>query len=94
MCRLPVPRYDGFCYRRWMEKEPDYPFSRKERTVPKLILAAVAWLYKPGSGHVGDGHAAAHVATRSRNDTRRLRASGVNEPFVNLGPLDLTRTRH
>ena len=77
-----------------MEQEADNPFSRKERAVPKLILAAVAWLYKPGSGRALDGHPAAHAATRSRAATRRLRSSGVNGPFVNLGPLDLTRTRH
>jgi hypothetical protein len=61
--------------------------------VPKLILAAVAWLYKPGSGRIDDGHAAMHSATRSRDATRRLHKSVVNEPFINLGPLDLTRTR-
>ena len=77
-----------------MEKEADNPFSRKERTVPKLILTAVAWLYKPGPGSIDDGRAAMHAATRSRDATRRLRTSEVNELFVNLGPLDLTRTRH
>jgi hypothetical protein len=62
--------------------------------MPKLILASVARLHKRGSACVGEEHAAMYAATRNRNATRRLRAFGVNKPFVNLSPLDLTRTRH
>ncbi len=68
-------------------------FSGKEMEVPKLILAAVAWLHKPGPPSAGDAHAAMRAATRSRNATRRLRASGVHDPYFDLSPLDLAR-RH
>ena len=61
--------------------------------MPKLILAAGAWLHKPGPSSAGDTHAAMHAATRSRNATRRLRPSGVHEPYFDLSPLDLAR-RH
>ena len=62
--------------------------------MPKLILAAVAWLHKPGSPSTPDAaHAARHAATRGRDATRRLRASGIHEPYVDLSPLDLVR-RH
>jgi hypothetical protein len=60
----------------------------------KLILGAVAWLHKLGPQHAGDAHAAMHAATRRRDSTRRLRASRVHECYVDLGPLDLRRTRH
>ena len=69
-------------------------FSRKERKVQNLILAAAAWLHNPGSLRAGDAHAAMHAATRSRDATRRLRSSRVYDPYVYLGPLELTRTRH
>ena len=68
-------------------------FSGKEMEVPKLILAAVAWLHKPGSPSAADAHAARHAATRSRDATRRLLASGVHDPYFDLSPLDLRR-RH
>ena len=61
--------------------------------VPKLILAAVAWLHKPGTVSAADAHDARYAATRSRDATRRLRASGVHEPYFDLSPLDLAR-RH
>jgi hypothetical protein len=61
--------------------------------VPKLILAAIAWLYRPSPLRAGDEHAAMHARTRSRDATRHLRASGVHEPYFDLSPLDLTR-RH
>ncbi len=70
--------------------EEDKPFSRKEWEVPKLILAAVAWLYEPRPPRYDDVHA----WTRSRDATRRLRASRVHEPYVDLSCLELTRTRH
>ncbi len=57
-------------------------------------LATVVWLYRVGSPRFGDGHAVRHAATRTRDATRRLRASTEHDPYVYLGPLDLTRTRH
>jgi hypothetical protein len=74
--------------------EGAYPFSRKEREMPNLILSAVARLHKPGPPRAGDTHAVRHAATRTRDATRRLRASTLHDPYVYLGPLDLTRTRH
>ena len=68
-------------------------FSGKEMEVPKLILAAVAWLHKPGTPSAADAHAGRHAATRSRDATRRLRESGGHEPYFDLSPLDLAR-RH
>ena len=62
--------------------------------MPKLILAAIAWFHRPGSSSTADAaHAAMHAATRSRGATRRLPASGIHEPYVDLSPLDLRR-RH
>ena len=61
--------------------------------MPKLILAAAAWLHKPGFPSAGDAYAAMHAATRSRNATRRLRASRIHKPYVDLSPLDLAK-RH
>ena len=70
--------------------EEDKLFSRKEWEVPKLILAAAAWLYEPRPSRHDD----IHTRTRSRDATRRLRASRVHEPYVDLSPLSMTRTRH
>ena len=70
--------------------EEDKLFSRKEWEVPKLIFAAVAWLYEPRPPRHDDIYA----RTRSRNATRRLRASRVHEPYVDLSSLSMTRTRH
>ena len=57
--------------------------------MPKLIFAAAVWLFGPTTPRAGDVHA----ETRSRDKTRRLRASGAHEPYVDLGPLDPTRRR-
>ena len=70
--------------------EGDKPLSRREQEMPKLILAAVARLYEPRPPRNDDVHA----RTRSRDATRRLRASSVHEPYVDLSSLDLSRTRH
>jgi hypothetical protein len=72
--------------------EGAYAISRKEREVPKLILAVVAWLYKLSSPlRVGD----ANPGWLGRHNSRRPYAlSRAHEPYVDLGPLDLTRTRH
>jgi hypothetical protein len=70
--------------------EGDKLFSRREQEMPKLILAAVVWLAEPRPPRHDDVHA----RTRSRDATRRLRASRVHEPYVDLSSLDLSRTRH
>ena len=72
--------------------EGAYAFSREEREVPKLTLAAVALLYKPSSPpHVGG----ANPRWLGRHNSRRPYAPPkAHEPYVYLGPLDLTRTRH
>jgi len=68
--------------------------------MPKLILATVTLLLGRSSpAHAAAGpsaaaaHSATHARTRSRDDTRRLRATGSNDPRPDLGPLALTR-RH
>ncbi len=70
--------------------DEDKLFSRKEWEVPNLILAAVAWLYEPRPPR----HDNLHARIRSRDATRRLRASRVHEPYVDLSCLDLSRARH
>ena len=57
--------------------------------MPKMIFAAAAWLFRPAPQRA-DVHLA---STRGRDATRRLRASRVHEPYVDLGPLSLER-RH
>lgn len=68
--------------------------------MPNLILATAATLLLRRSSFApsdADGHTAGqtamHARTRSRDATRRLRASGTHTPYVDLGPLDLAR-RH
>ena len=66
--------------------------------MPKLILAAAALLSgRSPAGAAADGCSAArgamHARTRSRVDSRRLRASGPHAARLDLGPLALTR-RH
>ena len=73
--------------------EGAYAFSRKECEVPKLILSVVAGLHKPGPPRTCETYAVRRAATRTRDTTRRLRASTLHDPYVYLGPLDLTRTR-
>ncbi len=62
--------------------------------MPKLILAAVAMLLD-GTHPLRDGAARSttHARTRSREATRRLRASRTHEAHFDLRALDLTR-RH
>jgi hypothetical protein len=61
--------------------------------MPKFILATVALFL----GREGPSEATAHDAmrarTRSRDATRRLRASRVHEPHSHLGALGLNRRR-
>ncbi len=58
--------------------------------MPQLILAAAAWFLKPPPRRTADAHT---QMTRSRNTTRRLRASRAYEAYYDLSPLDLRR-RH
>ena len=67
------------------------PFSRKEWEVPKLILAAVALLYKPSPSRA-DGANRGWLGRH--NSSRTYAPSRGHEPYVDLGPLELTRTRH
>ena len=57
--------------------------------MPNIIFAAAVWLFEPRHPRTDDMSA----RTRSRDATRRLRASRTHEPYVDLSPLDLTR-RH
>ena len=61
--------------------------------MPKFILATVA-LFLGRQGPSGaDALDSMHARTRSRDATRRLRASRVHDPYVHLGALGLNR-RH
>ncbi len=65
--------------------------------MPKFILATAALLLRrpsppPAVAH-GATHGATHARTRTREATRRLRASRIHRPCVDLGPLALSR-RH
>lgn len=60
--------------------------------MPKLILAAVAWLAGPKPARVPP-HDRMHETTRSRTASRRQRASRLHDPYFDLSPLDLSR-RH
>ena len=53
--------------------------------MPKFIFAAAARFLRPAPTRV--------TGTRGRDATRRLRVHRAHEPYVDLGPLDLTR-RH
>ena len=61
--------------------------------MPKFILATVAlFLGRQGSSGAA-AHDAMHARTRSREATRRLRASRVHDPYFHLGSLGLNK-RH
>ncbi len=61
--------------------------------MPKFILATVA-LFVGREGPSGAiAHDAMHAGTRSRDATRRLRASRMHDPYFNLGALGLNQ-RH
>ena len=67
--------------------------------MPNFILATAALLlrspFPPAAAcsHDDAVHDAMHARTRTREATRRLRASRIHEPYVDLGALDLSR-RH
>ena len=61
--------------------------------MPKFILATVA-LFLGRQGPSGaTAPDAMHARTRTRDATRRLRASRVHDPYFNLGALGLNQ-RH
>lgn len=60
--------------------------------MPKLILAVAALLV--GRGTTNTRGAASNPGWLGRHNSRRRHAArGLHEPYVDLGPLDLTR-RH
>ncbi len=63
--------------------------------MPKLILAAAAALLfdRPRPAREEAAHSALHAGIRSREATRRLRASRAHEARLDLRALDLT-SRH
>jgi hypothetical protein len=67
--------------------------------MPKFILATATLLLRSpllpatAGSHDDAVHDAMHARTRTREATRRLRASRIHEPYVDLGPLDLSK-RH
>ena len=64
--------------------------------MPNFILATAALLLRrpfPPPAATGSHDEAMHARTRTREATRRLRASRIHEPYVDLGPLDLSK-RH
>ena len=81
-----------------VERE-NFSLSEREAKMPKFILATAALLLRrpsppPAAAGAHDAtHGATHARTRTREATRRLRASRIHRPCVDLGPLDLSR-RH
>ena len=61
--------------------------------MPKFILATVALFLGREGPSVATAHDAMHARTRSRDATRRLRASRAHDPHSHLGALGLNR-RH
>jgi hypothetical protein len=61
--------------------------------MPKFILATVALFVGRQGSSGATAHDAMHARTRSRDATRRLRASRVHDPHFHLGALGLNR-RH
>ena len=61
--------------------------------MPKFILATVALFVGRQGPSEAVAHDAMHAGTRSRDATRRLRASRTHDPYVPLGALGLNR-RH
>ena len=61
--------------------------------MPKFILATVALLVVRQGSSEATAHDAMHARTRSREATRRLRASRLHDPYLHLGALGLNQ-RH
>ena len=81
------------------EGEAPSPEKKEDKKMPNFILATAALLlrrpFPPATtgSHDDAVHEAMHARTRTREATRRLRASRIHEPHVDLGPLDLSN-RH
>ena len=72
--------------------------SGRAAKMPKLILATAVYLLRQTFPHTDDApddllHEGMRARIRTRDATRRLRASRIHDPYFDLGPLDLTR-RH
>ena len=73
--------------------------EKEDKKMPNFILATAALLLRrpfppaTAGSHDEAVHDAMHARTRTREATRRLRASRIHEPYVDLGPLDLSK-RH
>ena len=83
-----------------VERE-NFSLSEREAKMPKFVLATAALLLRrplpppaAAASHDEAVHEAMHARTRTRETTRRLRASRIHEPYVDLGPLDLSNRRH
>jgi len=61
--------------------------------MPKFILATVALFVGRQGPSEAAAHDAMHARTRSRDATRRLRASRVHDPYSHIGALGLNQ-RH
>jgi hypothetical protein len=61
--------------------------------MPKFILATAALLLGREGPLEAPAHEAMHARTRSRDATRRLRASRMHDPYFHLGALALNK-RH
>ena len=59
--------------------------------MPKLILATVALFLGREGPSEAIAHDALHAKTRSRDATRRLRASRMHDPYFHLGALGLNK---
>jgi hypothetical protein len=61
--------------------------------MPKFILTTAALFLSRSLPPAEAAHEMLHARTRTREATRRLRASRVHYPYSDLSPLDLSR-RH
>ena len=70
------------------------PFAEKEEDkMPQSILTIVAFVLKWEGPPEATAHEVLRAATRTRDATRRLRASRMHDPYVDLSPLGLAN-RH
>ncbi len=82
------------------EREAPSPEKKEDKKMPNFILATAALLLRrpfppaAAASHDDAVHDAMRARTRTREATRRLRASRIHEPYVDLGPLDLSNRRH
>jgi hypothetical protein len=67
--------------------------AEREAKMPKLIMATAALFLGRPFPTDETAHEVLHARTRTREATRRLRASRIRDPYFDLSPLGLTR-RH